>query len=122
GYTRYNPIPTFDADTSKVREAFGEIRLPLVKDVPLLRELEISGAARVSDYTLGNTGTVWAYNGSVIWTPVDGVRLRGNFGRSVRAPNQTELFTPFGQNFSLVTDPCDVTQVGQGSVNRQANC
>jgi len=122
GYTRYNPIPTFDADTSKVREAFGEIRLPLVKDVPLLRELEISGAARVSDYTLGNTGTVWAYNGSVIWTPVDGVRLRGNFGRSVRAPNQTELFTPFGQNFSLVTDPCDVTQVGQGSANRQANC
>ena len=122
GYTRYNPIPTFDAEKSKVKEAFGEIRLPLIKDVPLLRELEVSGAARVSDYSLGTTGTVWAYNGSVVWSPVEGVRLRGNYGRSVRAPNQVELFTPFGQNFSLVNDPCDVTQVGQGSPNRAANC
>jgi outer membrane receptor protein involved in Fe transport len=48
--------------------------------------------------------------------------LRGNRARSVRAPNQVELFTPPGQNFSLVTDPCDVNAVGQGSDNRQANC
>ncbi len=122
GYTFYNPIPTFDAPKSKVKEAFGEIRIPIVKDVTMLEELEISGAVRVSDYNLGNTGTVWAYNGSAIWSPVDGLRFRGNYARSVRAPNQVELFTPFGQNFSLVNDPCDVNQVGAGSENRAANC
>jgi outer membrane receptor protein involved in Fe transport len=122
GYTFYNPIPTFEAPKSKVKEAFGEIRLPLFKDTPFLQQLEISGAARVSDYNLGTTGTVWAYNGNVIWSPVRGLRFRGNYARAVRAPNQVELFTPFGQNFALVIDPCDVNAVGLGSENRAANC
>ena len=122
GYTRYNPIPTFNAPKSKVKEAFGEIRIPIAKDVPLLNELELSAAARVSDYSIGTTGTVWAYNGNLIWSPVEGLRLRGGYARAVRAPNQVELFTPLGQNFSLVTDPCDVNAVGAGSENRAANC
>ena len=122
GYTFYNAIPTFSAPKAKVKEAFGEIRLPLFKDIPGLNELEVSGAARVSDYKLGTTGTVWAYNGNVIWSPVKGVRFRGNYARSVRAPNQVELFTPFGQNFALVVDPCDVNAIGAGSANRAANC
>jgi outer membrane receptor protein involved in Fe transport len=122
GYTFYNAIPTFEAPKSKVKEAFGEIRLPIVKDLPLLNELEISGAARVSDYNLGSTGTVWAYNGNAIWSPVEGLRFRGNYARAVRAPNQVELFTPFGQNFSLVSDPCDADNIGAGTANRAANC
>ncbi len=122
GYTFYNAIPTFDAPTQKVKEAFGEIRLPLFKDLPFLQELEVSGAARVSDYKLGNTGSVWAYNGNIVWSPVKGLRLRGNYARSVRAPNQVELFTPFGQNFALVLDPCDVNQVDRGTEFRPANC
>lgn len=122
GYTFYNAIPSFTAPTSKVSEAFGEIRVPIFKDRPFLRELELSAAARISDYNLGKTGAVWAYNGNVIWSPVEGVRLRGNFARSVRAPNQVELFTPFGQNYALVTDPCDKDAIGAGSSNRAANC
>jgi outer membrane receptor protein involved in Fe transport len=122
GYTFYNPIPTFSAPKSKVKEAFGEIRLPLFKDLPFLEQLEVAGAARVSDYNLGTTGTVWAYNGNVVWSPVKGLRFRGNYARAVRAPNQVELFTPFGQNFALVNDPCDVNLVGAGSEFRAANC
>ena len=121
GYTFYNAIPAFTAPTAKVKEAFGEIRLPIFKGTPFFEELEVSAAARVSDYSLGNTGTVWAYNGNVLWSPVRGLRLRGNLARSVRAPNQVELFTPFGQNFQLVTDPCDVNAIG-GSPNRASNC
>jgi len=122
GYTFYNAIPTFQAPASKVKEAFGEIRLPLLRDVPLVNELEVSGAARVSDYNLGNTGTVWAYNANAIYSPVAGVRFRGNYARAVRAPNQVELFTPFGANFSLISDPCDADNVGAGSASRAANC
>jgi outer membrane receptor protein involved in Fe transport len=123
GYTFYNAIPTFSAPKAKVKEAFGEIRLPILKDRPGFQELEVSAAARVSDYTLGNTGTVWAYNGSVLWSPVNGLRLRGNYGRSVRAPNQSELFSPFSQNFApAFADPCSSANLAQGSANRAANC
>jgi outer membrane receptor protein involved in Fe transport len=123
GYTFYNAIPTFDAPKSKVKEAFVEFRIPIVKDVPFLQELEVSAAARVSDYSIGNTGTVWAYNASGIWSPIDGLRFRGNYGRSVRAPNQVELFSPFGQNFAPgFSDPCSSINIGAGSANRADNC
>ena len=123
GYTFYNAIPTFDAPKSKVKEAFGEIRIPILKDVTFFEELEVSAAARVSDYSIGNTGTVWAYNGSAVWSPVKGLRFRGNYGRSVRAPNQVELFSPFGQNFAPgFADPCSSINIGTGSANRAANC
>jgi outer membrane receptor protein involved in Fe transport len=121
GYTFYNAIPTFQAPAANVKEAFGELRLPILKDLPFANELEVSGAARVSDYNLGKTGTVWAYNGNVIYSPVQGVRLRGNYAQAVRAPNQVELFSPFGQNFAFVADPCDKNN-RNGNPNRAANC
>src|SRR5438309_1912041 len=62
GLTFYNSIGTFKAPANIVREAFGEIRLPIFKDTPFLQELTATGAARVSRYKLGHTGTVWAYN------------------------------------------------------------
>ena len=122
GYTFYNAIPTFKAPKSKVKEAFGELRLPIIKDRPFLNEVEVSAAARVSNYNLGQTGTVWAYNVNAVYSPVPGVRLRGNYARSVRAPNQVELFSPFGQNFSLIGDPCSAQNAGTGSASRAANC
>src|SRR5205085_1058184 len=124
GYTFYNAIPSFSPPKSEVKEGFGEIRLPILKDLPMVHELEVSAAARVSDYKLGQTGTVWAYNANAIYSPIAGLRLRGNYARAVRAPNQVELFTPLGQNFTPgnVTDPCDVSQVGAGTANRAQNC
>lgn len=122
GYTFYNAIPTFTAPDSKVKEAFGELSLPILKDVPFAHELEIDAAARVSDYNLGKTGTVWAYNVNAIYSPVAGLRLRGSYARSVRAPNQTELFTPVGQNFATVVDPCSARNLGAGTANRPTNC
>jgi outer membrane receptor protein involved in Fe transport len=123
GYTFYNAIPTFKAPKSKVKEAFGELRLPILKDRPLFQELEVSAAARVSNYSLGKTGTVWAYNGSAVYSPIRGLRFRGNYGRSVRAPNQVELFSEPGQNFApAFVDPCSSINIGTGSANRATNC
>jgi outer membrane receptor protein involved in Fe transport len=122
GYTFYNAIPSFHAKKSKVKEAFGEVSFPIFRDRPFLNELEVDGAARVSNYNLGTTGTVWAYNVNGIYSPVEGLRLRGNYARAVRAPNQVELFSPAGQNFFTINDPCSVTNVNQGSSNRAANC
>lgn len=43
-----------------MKEAFGEISIPLVKNVPLLQELTINGSGRVADYK-GAVGTIYAY-------------------------------------------------------------
>jgi outer membrane receptor protein involved in Fe transport len=106
GATFLNAFQPFDPPAQEVREVFGEIRIPLLRDTPFFRELTVEGAARYSDYN--NIGGVWAYNGSVIWSPVRGLRLRGGYARSVRAPNLSNLFATAAQTFANgLTDPCD---------------
>jgi outer membrane receptor protein involved in Fe transport len=123
GYTFYNSIPTFDPPKSTVKEAFAELRFPIVADRPFLQFVEFDAAARASDYNLGKTGTVLAYNAALQWSPIRDLRFRGAFARAVRAPNQGELFTPAGQNFGLnFFDPCSARNIGAGSPNRAANC
>lgn len=123
GYTFYNAIPSFIAPALEVKEAYGELRVPILKDVRFFRELTITGAARVSDYNT-KTGTVYSYNGSAIWRPVNDITLRASYARAVRAPNLGELYTPFGTNFQLITDPCSSDNITGGSnpANRKANC
>ena len=87
-----------------------------------MKELTVTGAARVSDYR-GSTGTVWAYNGGVQWSPVDGIRFRANYARAVRAPNVSETGFPLVPNFAPgFVDPCNPTAIAQGSATRAANC
>lgn len=122
GYAFYNSIPSFSAPSFEVKEAYGELRLPLVKDVFLLKELNLTGSGRVADYK-GSTGTVYAYGVGAEWRPVEQLRFRAAFNRSVRAPNLSELFSQQGQNFTPApNDPCSERNIGTGSATRAANC
>jgi outer membrane receptor protein involved in Fe transport len=120
GFTNGVTIPTFAPPAFVVKEAFGELQLPLVKDVFLLKELTVKGAARVSDYG-GGVGTVWAYNYGAQWSPFSGIRFRANYGRAVRAPNVSETGSPLIPNFSSITDPCNTTNIFNNA-NRTKNC
>ena len=114
GYTFYNAIPTFTAPSFQVKEAFGEIRIPILKDIPFIQELTISGAGRVADYK-GSTGTVYSYNGGIDYAPIKDLRLRAAYARAVRAPNLSDLYTPQGQNFAPgFFDPCAAARIGTG--------
>lgn len=122
GLTFYNAIPTFDPPSLKVKEAFAEIRLPILSERPFFHELTVEGAGRVADYN-GKTGTVFAYDGRVRWAPVQDVLFRASYSRSVRAPNLADLYTPLGQNFELpFQDPCSASNVGSGTASRITNC
>lgn len=123
GYTFYNSIPDFNAPALEVKEAYGELRVPILKDLPFVRELTATGAARLSNYN-NRSGTVYSYNGSVIWRPAKDLTLRGSYARAVRAPNLGELYTPAGTNFALITDPCSADHLNEGPnpANRRANC
>jgi outer membrane receptor protein involved in Fe transport len=121
GVTFYNVIPTFNPPAFEVKEVFGELRVPLLKDIMLVKEFTLNGAARYSDYK-GKAGTSFAYNGGAEWVPVEGFRFRGNYSRAVRAPNLVELYQPLGQNFATVDDPCSADNIGTGTQFREANC
>lgn len=120
GFTNGVTIPTFAPPPFEVKEAFGELQLPLIKDVFLLKELTVKGAARVSDYG-GGVGTVWAYNYGAQWSPFSGIRFRANYGRAVRAPNVSETGSPLIPNFSSITDPCNTANINNNG-NRSKNC
>ncbi|CAN5491591.1 TonB-dependent receptor [soil metagenome] len=119
GLTFYNAIPNFVAPSFEVKEIFGEIRLPILKDLPFAHEFTVSGAGRYANYK-GSTGSVWAYNGNVEWAPIRDLRFRANYSRAVRAPNLVDLYSPLGQNYSLVVDPCSADTRSPGLVT--TNC
>jgi iron complex outermembrane receptor protein len=89
-----------------VKEAYGEIRVPILKDVPFAEELSIEAAGRLADYsTIGGTDQ---YRIGVTWAPVRDVRFRLSESTAVRAPNIIELFSPQSRNFTTTaSDPCD---------------
>jgi outer membrane receptor protein involved in Fe transport len=116
----FNRFATFAPPKFSVKEAYGEIDLPLLKDLPFAKELSVRGAGRVSDYNT-DTGTVWAWNVDAIWAPIEDVRFRAAFATSVRAPTQSDLYFPQTQNFAFIADPCDVNNINAGP-NRVANC
>ncbi|MEZ0243395.1 MAG: TonB-dependent receptor [Sphingomonas sp.] len=120
GQTFLNAIQPFTPPALEVKDAYAEVRIPLLKDMPGFELLSIEGAARVSDYNT-STGTVWAYNVSGIWAPIQDIRFRANYSTSVRAPTQSDLFSTASQNFAQLTDPCDALQITNGT-NRVTNC
>ena len=120
GFTNGVSIPTFAPPAFEVKEAYGEMRLPILKDLPFFHELTFSGAARVASYQ-GKTGTQWAYNIGADWAPVEDIRFRANYSRAVRAPNVSETGFPLVPNFSNgFVDPCSANSIGSGI--RQSNC
>jgi hypothetical protein len=101
------------------KEVFGELRVPLLKDFVLGRELSAQGAFRVSDYN--TNGTQWSWNAGGSYTPFEGMRFRAMRSKSVRAPNIGELFSPANAGYFFGDDPCDALQVSL-SPNRATNC
>src|SRR5690606_16269680 len=88
-----------------VKEAFGELRVPLFKDAPFAKLLEFNAALRLSDYSTVGQTTTYALSGT--YAPVADIRFRGTYSQAVRAPNITELFSPVNGTYSFIDDPCD---------------
>ena len=87
-----------------VNEFYGEVRLPILKDVPFFRTLELNGAARYSDYsTFGGNTTL---TGGALWKPVDDLLLRASYAEALRAPSIGELYGAQSRFDQPLSDPC----------------
>ena len=124
GYTFYNAIPSFTAPKAEVKEAFGEIRLPILKDLPFLHELEVGrrGAcvrlqARHDRHGLGlqcqraSTRRSPGFGSAAIMPARSALRTRSNCSR--RSARTSRLGS---------TDPCACDQFVRVAVTRAANC
>lgn len=120
GQTFLNSFEPFDPPTFKVSEIFGELRIPLLAELPFVEELTLEGSVRYSDYNFSGGAT--AYNVGAIYSPVPGLRLRGSYARSVRAPNLNDTFATRSETFANgLVDPCSQNVINQNP-NRAARC
>lgn len=109
----FNPQQAI-AGSVNSREAFVELLVPVLADLPLVQSLEMSLGYRYADYTtIGGAGS---YKAELDWTVNDQVRIRGGIQRAVRAPSIGELFAPLNTSFpsigtpsasGVAGDPCD---------------
>lgn len=89
----------------KSAEVFGEINLPLARDLPGIEELTIDGAGRFSWYD--SFGSETTYRAQLLYAPVDFLKLRGTYSTSFRAPAISDLFRGSSDSFLTLEDPCN---------------
>ncbi|MBJ7440126.1 MAG: TonB-dependent receptor [Sphingopyxis sp.] len=116
GGTTGNMIPNFGGSISAF-EGYGEISVPILKEVPGAHLLSIDASARAAHYDIDKVGTVLSYRGGIQYAPVPDIRFRAQFARAQRAPDIAELFSPPRGNFESATDICSgVTPTTTGRI------
>jgi outer membrane receptor protein involved in Fe transport len=85
-----------------VKEAFTEVQVPLLKDLPFAKSLSLNVAGRWADYT--GSGSIWSYKSGLDWQTTDWLRFRGTYSRDVRAANMSERYNAAGAG-ATVSDP-----------------
>jgi iron complex outermembrane receptor protein len=90
-----------------VSEAYGEINVPLLKDLPGAQSLNLDVAKRFSHYNnFGNTNNS---SFKLTWKPIDDLLVRASYGTGFRAPTVGDLYAGNTTTYPYYTDPCDVT-------------
>jgi iron complex outermembrane receptor protein len=91
-----------------VREAFAEIRIPIVEN-GIFQNLSLEAGYRHSSYDIIGTPRTFStdtYKIAGDFAPIRDIRFRAAYNRAVRAPNIQELFAPVHVQLDGATDPC----------------
>ncbi|MGC1457015.1 MAG: TonB-dependent receptor [Steroidobacteraceae bacterium] len=108
-------LPTAVTGRTGVEEVYTEFSIPLVKDLPFAKSIEIDPGIRFSDYSEASQGVNISSSGHDVktwkllgnWVVNDWVSARGGLEVANRAPNIAELFTPLGGSaLTFGYDPC----------------
>ena len=98
----------------KFNELYMEANLPLVQNRPLVYALNLEGGYRETQFSTsgGASQTYGSWKAGMDWTPVKGLRFRGEQQRATRAPNINELYAPVVTGLAtLAVDPCQSTKI-----------
>ena len=102
-----------------VKEGYLELNAPVLGNMPFVHLLELSGAARISDYS--TSGSTTTFKAGVNWMPVRDLRLRGSFAEGFRAPSIGELFGTQSRFDQTLDDPCSSHADNAAPLNFQNN-
>jgi len=105
----------------RVDEFYGELLVPLLADLPLIRRLELNLGARNSHYN--TTGNAFTWKAMADWEVTDFLRIRGGYNKAVRAPNIAELYLAPQQTFTAAGggDVCRLNNTLGWSANDAVN-
>jgi outer membrane receptor protein involved in Fe transport len=101
-------------------EAFGELGIPLLKDAPFAKALDLDAQGRYSNFS--NFGGATTYKIGLNWAPVEDVRFRSDYGTSFRAPSVLELYGGGVGATGAIGDPCAATGIRSTNTVVAANC
>lgn len=110
----FNPTPSLKGMTNS-KELFIEALVPVLTNLPFVEQLDLNLGYRYADYN--TAGGTQAYRAELDWAIAGGLRARGGYSRSVRAPSIGELFATSATQFPQIGrpslkgtegDPCDV--------------
>jgi outer membrane receptor protein involved in Fe transport len=101
-------------------ELYGELLVPVLKDIPGIKDLSLELGARHSQYN--TTGGSWTYKILGDWQVTDWLRFRGGYNRAQRSPNVAELYQSSSQifGFSALGDLCSERSTYRISANGTA--
>ncbi|MFN4287702.1 MAG: TonB-dependent receptor plug domain-containing protein [Brevundimonas sp.] len=110
------------AGSDSVREIFGELELPLVRNAFLMDSLTLNLSGRYSDYDSYGDNTT--YKVGLNWQITPSWRIRASQGTSFRAPALFELYLANQTSFlgQAQIDPCANPTARAGNPTLDANC
>ena len=103
-----------------VDEAYLELAIPVLADVPGAKLLDFSVATRYSDYS--NFGDTLNSKFGFRWKPIEDLLIRGNWSEGFRAPSIAELFAGQADSFPQLSDPCNQTNFPNQTAPAQSRC
>ncbi len=118
GYTSGNARKA-TAGAYTLDDAFLELALPLLSDLPGAQLLELSAATRFSDYS--NFGQTTNSKFGFKWKPINDLMVRGNWSEGFRAPSITNLYRGNSDSYINFGDPCSSDWSGY-TADVQARC
>ncbi len=113
-----NQIGDVDPVKTVTREWFTEVEVPIVRDLPFAKSLDVSGSYRRTNPEGQEKYNTWGYG--LNWQPISDLRIRATKARAVRQPVPDDL-SGVGQTFGTIADPCTVARRNQNAT-RAANC
>jgi outer membrane receptor protein involved in Fe transport len=87
-----------------VKEAYAELFIPVLKDMPFAKALNVDLGERFSKYSTAGSTSNWKV--SVEYRPIDDLMLRGTVQKVFRAPTLTDLYRGASGSAPPFNDPC----------------
>ena len=96
-------------------EYYFEVAVPLLRDLPMIEYLEVTGAGRISDFSnrglVGNNQVNRSFDNEsfkvgLLYRPFSDLVFRANYSETFRAPPAGTLFAGGGEGFPAGIDPC----------------